>query len=196
MSEWQDTESLAGFPICPMGLGLKFEIEKVKEGVTKDGENDYVTFDCVYYDDDAKAFHKWEYFELSREKLGFLKGFLEKVGRCDMMTDDTDWADMEGTCFNSDVKHSTSKKDGQTYANFVITSVEGTSHEFFSLADLDTDDEAEPVIEPEEEPEETSEKQAKKALKQAKSTDVAPEGEKAPSKASPRRSRRSARTPR
>jgi hypothetical protein len=180
---WQNTEAKSGFKLMPVGFALEQEIEEVREGVEKSGDNEYVMFKCVHIDDEGESYTNWEYFQLSDERLGFLKAFLEKVGRCDMMAEDADWEDMVGTQFTADVKHT--KRNGETYVNFVLNSIEAVSHDVFEIPTEDAD--LDSKIEEEAERNAKEAEETQKALKAAKA--LKEKGPKPASKASPRRPR-------
>jgi hypothetical protein len=190
--DWQGAPA-PSFTPCPVGHGLEFEcIEAIEEFYEK-GNYQRLKFTGLHVDDEGEEYKVRSYYELSHEKLGFLRGFLEKIGRADAMaTDDFDWDELVGTQFTSDIRHTQS--GGSTFANFIYGSLAPLSHEYEDLdallagdgeaaedADLDS------KIEEEAERNAKEAEEAQKALKNAKN--LKGEGSKPASKASPRRPR-------
>jgi hypothetical protein len=138
---WRDTEALKGFALTPALSGYTAEIVEIREGVSESSGNEYVQFcsQLEHPDIDQDSLQHWEYFELTEARLGFLKAFIEGVGRCDLFLDDAEWDDLKGTQFTCNIKHTTSKKTNQEYANIDLGSLEAISHDVFEMPKSSSD---------------------------------------------------------
>jgi hypothetical protein len=180
---------MSGFAPTPALAGYQAEIYEVKLGTSDKTEDEYVMPMMIMAHDDLESgeVKHGEFFALTEDRMGFLKSFLTKIGRCDIMTEDAEWEELVGTQFDCDVSQTTVKKTGKVYANIVHSSIKAISHEFFEIPD-----EEEPPEEVEEEPE-AEEPPKKTRAARGKATKAAG-GKKAATRtggASPRRSPRS-----
>ena len=130
--KWADTPDPKGFQPCPKGTGLAFEITDTREGHTdkgKRGPHDYLQVVCTYTDDEGNSFDVWEYFALVDDGLPWLKKFLTRTGRCDLMVEDTEWDELVGTTFLADVSHREDKSTGTKKAVLNYDSIVNVSHD-------------------------------------------------------------------
>jgi hypothetical protein len=195
--EWDGIESkLGGFSLCPEGSGLLFEITAHREGTYKKGDDDieYVTLACSYTDDDGIKHDHWEFFNLLEKDMPYLKGFLEKIERHDLLAnDDAEWEDIYGTAFTADIKHRTNKKSGDKASNMLRNTITAVSHEEGKEV---KGWQAEIGLETEEEEEAPKTKTSatrtgkKKAPKEEPEDDDVEDGEDEEDEAPPKRSRR------
>jgi len=137
-SVWKEQRAMTGYQNAPALQEYDAEICKITQGVSekKNPPEPYitVTMELEHPDldrEDNKMKHS-EFFALSEDRLGFLKAFLEGIGRCDAMVDDFDWDDLNETVFRCDIKHATGK-NGQVYANIDLNTIQAQSHDIFEI---------------------------------------------------------------
>jgi hypothetical protein len=169
---WKDTESMSGFAPTPALAGYLAEVFEVKTGHSDKDGNEYVMPGMVMAHDDLEQgeVKHWQYFTISEERVGFLKAFLEKIGRCDLMREDADWDELIGTQFECDVTQSKSKKDGKVYSNIETHSIKAVSHDFFEPVEYEEEPEDAVDEIAEEEPEPPKIVKRRKATAQTKAT--------------------------
>lgn len=127
---WQQTEGrLAGFELVPEGIGLRFEITDARQGVSKKNDQPYLMLACTHVDDSGAKTDHWEYFELSHERLPFLKGFLEAVGRHDFMEggEESEPEQLFGTVFEADCRHRTF--NGEKRSNLMAKTIVNVNYD-------------------------------------------------------------------
>lgn len=80
-----------------------FEIADHRQGVDKNGLP-YVMFQAKVVEGDHEGKSIWAFFGTSDERIGWLKGFLEDLGRDDLFDEDRGPADVVGATFEADVR--------------------------------------------------------------------------------------------
>jgi hypothetical protein len=137
--KWQDAQAMTGFKLAPALNGYTAEIYEVQPRTSDktDPPMDYVIVKMELAHDELEELTGFtqmkytEFFALTEERIGFVKAFLEGVGRCDVMREDADWDELNGTQFECSIRHSESK--GKTYANIDLNTLAAISHDCFDV---------------------------------------------------------------
>lgn len=131
---WQDTQAMSGFAPPPALRGYMAEIIEIKEGVSeKDGSEYMMPMMKLGHEDLIDDVKHGEYFSLTDDRVGFLKGFLLAIGRADLMRGgDADWEELIGTQFECDIRRTTGK-NGNVYANIITQTINPISHQIFEV---------------------------------------------------------------
>jgi hypothetical protein len=140
---WRETETQTGFKPAPALSGYAARIYQTKEGVNKNNDP-YLNIFCeLAHEELEKGIKHTEYYALTEERLGFLKGFLRGIGRADLCRSDADWDELVDTEFVCDIRHQTGKNE-TVYANIDLNTIEAQSHEFFEVPEEQEEAEEEP----------------------------------------------------
>jgi len=131
--QWDDIESkVGGFSLCPAGNGLLFEITDHRESTYEKGEDEfeYVTIACSYIDKAGVKYDHWEFFNLQKRDMPYIKGFFEKIERQELLAqEDSEWESLYGTAFTADIKHRINKKTNEVQSNMMRNTIKAISHE-------------------------------------------------------------------
>ena len=167
---WADVGSeLRGFTLIPVGTH-DVQITANKQGYSEKKQEEYVMFAFTYIGDDETKYDHWEFFSLAMDKLKFLRGFIEAVGRHDILeSEESDWDDLNGTIFQAEFTHR--EWQGEKRSNCNMRTVINLSHEDGHLSEEysteETKEEESPVAEEPIKP-------AKNARPKVKATPIKP----------------------